>query len=430
MSVPSVDKPRATTTGVSALSSLSVQFLIGFVVAILVPALVRYGRFDHAVRADGFIGSFWGATFGLLLGLVMLRRVTAYPGTKTFGYILPSFTGSFGLVLAILLAFRIGYSRLYLGSTFATMIAVMFVLSIYLLPRTRRRVYVVPGAELDGLDFPGGVERITLRDPVVPVDRSAMIVADFRHDHGPAWERMLAEAAVQGRTVYHSKQLLESLTGRVSIEHLSENNFGSLLPNLAWRKAKRAVDVIAAILLLPIFLPLFLVIGILIRLDSSGPMFFRQERVGVGGRPFNIVKFRTMYALGDEPEASLTTAITTVGDQRVTRMGRWLRRTRIDELPQIFNILAGQMSWIGPRPEAVALSHWYDVEIPFYIYRHIVRPGITGWAQVNQGHVTDLVDIYRKLQFDFYYIKNFSVWIDILIALRTLRVIWNGFGSK
>jgi lipopolysaccharide/colanic/teichoic acid biosynthesis glycosyltransferase len=224
--------------------------------------------------------------------------------------------------------------------------------------------------------------------------------------------------------------LLESLTGRVSIEHLSENNFGSLLPNLAWRKAKRAVDVIAAILLLPIFLPLFLVIGILIRLDSSGPMFFRQERVGVGGRPFNIVKFRTMYALGDEPEASLTTAITTVGDQRVTRMGRWLRRTRIDELPQIFNILAGQMSWIGPRPEAVALSHWYDVEIPFYIYRHIVRPGITGWAQVNQGHVTDLVDIYRKLQFDFYYIKNFSVWIDILIALRTLRVIWNGFGSK
>lgn len=430
MSVPSVDKPRATTAGVSALSSLSVQFLIGFVVAILAPALVRYGTLANAIPATGFLSSFVGATAALMFGLLMLRRVTAYPGTKTFGYILPSFTGSFGLVLAIFFFFRIDYSRFYMGSTFATATAIMFVLSIYLLPRTRRRVYVVPGAELEGLDFPGGVERITLREPTVPADRSAMIVADFRHDHGPAWERMLAEAAVQGRTVYHSKQLLESLTGRVSIEHLSENNFGSLLPNLAWRKAKRGVDAIAALVLLPIFLPLFLVIGILIRLDSKGPMFFRQERVGVGGRPFNIVKFRTMYALGDEPEASLTTAITRVGDQRVTRMGRWLRRTRIDEMPQIFNILAGQMSWIGPRPEAVALSQWYDIEIPFYIYRHIVRPGITGWAQVNQGHVTDLVDIYRKLQFDFYYIKNFSVWIDILIALRTLRVIWNGFGSK
>lgn len=430
MSVPSVDKPRVAAAGASALASLTAQFLIGFVIAVLAPAFIRYGHFEHAINADGFIGSFWGATLGLLLGLVMLRRVTAYPGTRTFGYILPSFTGSFSVVLAIFLAFRVEYSRLYLGSTFATMIAVIFVLSLYLLPRTGRRIYVVPGAELDGLDFPGGVERITLQDAIVPPDPSALIVADFRHDHGPGWERMLAEAAVQGRTVYHSKQLLESLTGRVSIEHLSENNFGSLLPNLAWRKAKRGVDLIAALLLLPIFLPLFLIVGLLIRIDSPGPVFFLQERVGVGGRPFRIVKFRTMRALGHEPESALATAITKVGDQRVTAIGRWLRRTRIDELPQIFNILAGHMSWIGPRPEAVALSQWYDVEIPFYIYRHIVRPGITGWAQVNQGHVTDLVEIYRKLQFDFYYIKNFSVWIDILIALRTLRVIWNGFGSK
>lgn len=430
MPVPSVDKPRVPIVGVSALTSLSVQFLIGFVLAVLVPALARYGTFAQAMPATGFLGSFAGATIGLLLGLVMLRRVTAFPGTKTFGYILPSFTGSFGLVLAVFFAFRVEYSRLYLGSTFVATIAVIFVLSIYLLPRTRRRIYVVPGADLEGLDFPRDVERIPLREAAVPTDRSALIVADFRHDHGPEWERMLAEAAVQGHTVYHSKLLLESLTGRVSIEHLSENNFGSLLPNLAWRKAKRVVDLAAAILLLPPLLLMFAILAVLIRLDSSGPIFFLQKRVGVGGRPFDIVKFRTMYESGQQPGPSVTTAITKTGDERITGVGRWLRRSRLDELPQIFNILAGQMSWIGPRPEAVALSQWYDVEIPFYIYRHIVRPGITGWAQVNQGHVTDLVETYRKLQFDFYYIKNFSVWIDILIALRTLRVIWNGFGSK
>jgi lipopolysaccharide/colanic/teichoic acid biosynthesis glycosyltransferase len=422
-------KPR-TPVSVSALSSLPAQFLIGFVIGILIPALARYGAFSGAFAAAGFPGSFAGATAGLLLGLIMLRRVTAYPGTKTFGYILPCFFGSFGLVLAILFAFRIEYSRLYLSSTFVTILVVIFGLSIYLQPRIVRRIWVVPGAALEGLDFPSGIECIQLQKATVPADRSAFIVADFRQDHGPEWERMLAEAAIQGRTVFHSKQLLESLTGRVSIEHLSENNFGSLLPNLAWRKVKRIVDLIAALLLLPVLLPLFLVIGIWIRLDSPGPVFFLQERVGVGGRPFRIIKFRTMVAHSHTPAAPIDSAMTKVADQRVTRAGRWLRTTRIDETPQIFNIILGDMSWIGPRPEAISLSRWYDSEIPFYVYRHIVRPGITGWAQVNQGHVTELVEVYRKLQFDFYYIKNFSMWIDILIALRTLKVLWSGFGSK
>ena len=107
-----------------------------------------------------------------------------------------------------------------------------------------------------------------------------------------------------------------------------------------------------------------------------------------------------------------------------------MRRTRLDELPQIFNILRGEMSWIGPRPEAVSLSAWYEAEIPFYRYRHIVRPGISGWAQVNQGHVADVEDVNEKLQYDFYYIKHLSYWIDIIIVLRTVKVVLSGFGSK
>src|SRR5690606_16681183 len=107
-----------------------------------------------------------------------------------------------------------------------------------------------------------------------------------------------------------------------------------------------------------------------------------------------------------------------------------LRRSRIDELPQIYNILKGEMSWIGPRPEAEVLSQWYEAELPFYRYRHIVPPGITGWAQVNQGHVADLAEVNFKLHYDFYYIKNFSPWLDALIMFKTIQTVLSGFGSR
>jgi lipopolysaccharide/colanic/teichoic acid biosynthesis glycosyltransferase len=123
-------------------------------------------------------------------------------------------------------------------------------------------------------------------------------------------------------------------------------------------------------------------------------------------------------------------AMTKDGDERVTAVGRVLRKLRVDELPQIFNILKWQMSWIGPRPEAQVLSLWYTSEIPFYRYRHVVKPGISGWAQVNQGHVAQVDEVHRKLQYDFYYIKYFSPWLDVLILFRTIKTMLTGFGSR
>ncbi len=119
-----------------------------------------------------------------------------------------------------------------------------------------------------------------------------------------------------------------------------------------------------------------------------------------------------------------------MNDERITRLGRLLRHSRIDELPQIINILKGEMSWIGPRPEASILAEWYEGELPFYSYRHVVRPGITGWAQVNQGHVVEVGDVHEKLQYDFYYIKNFSLWFDVSIVLLTVKTILTGSGAK
>jgi lipopolysaccharide/colanic/teichoic acid biosynthesis glycosyltransferase len=144
-----------------------------------------------------------------------------------------------------------------------------------------------------------------------------------------------------------------------------------------------------------------------------------------------MIKFRTMRAESAPADADpRLAAITGTGDARVTRVGRFLRRYRLDELPQAINVLSGEMSWIGPRPEAIPLSAWYESELPFYRYRHIVRPGITGWAQLKQGHVADVDEVLEKLHYDFYYIKNFSFWLDLLILAGTIRVVATGHGAR
>ena len=177
-------------------------------------------------------------------------------------------------------------------------------------------------------------------------------------------------------------------------------------------------------------LPVFAVVGLMIRLETPGPALFRQERMGYRGIPFIVYKFRTMRLETAQPAQERARAMTATGDARVTRLGRFLRRTRIDELPQVFNILRGEMSFIGPRPEAMVLSRWYESELPFYRYRHVVRPGISGWAQVNQGHVAEVDQVLEKLHYDFFYIKHFSMWLDLLILFRTVRTVLTGFGAR
>ena len=193
------------------------------------------------------------------------------------------------------------------------------------------------------------------------------------------------------------------------------------------RHGKRAFDIAGGAVLGVAGAPFMAAAAALLWRTQGRPILFHQDRVGRDGREFTIVKFRTMVpgAAGHgagmwfEPD-----------DPRVTPVGRWLRASSIDELPQVWNVLLGEMSWIGPRPEAIALSEWYMAELPFYTYRHIVRPGITGWAQVNQGHVADLDSVYAKLHYDFYYIKNFSGWLDILILARTVATVFSGNGAK
>ena len=256
------------------------------------------------------------------------------------------------------------------------------------------------------------------------------VVADFTADLPPAWESFLADAALEGTIVYQVKPLEESLSGRVRIDHLSENSFGSLVPALGYFYLKALVDWLVAVAALPVLGPVMLGAALAIKAGDGGPVLFKQSRVGHRGRPFTVYKFRTMVTgVPGEPDARRA-AMTGDADPRITRVGAILRRTRIDELPQILNILKGQMSWIGPRPEAAILSDWYVGEIPFYRYHHVVKPGISGWAQVSQGHVAEVDQVHEKLQYDFYYVKYFSPWLDLLILFKTLRTMVNGFGAR
>ena len=412
--------------------SFSLQLLASFLASVVAPSLL-FVQFltQSGVAAEGLYNSIAASTLACLLGTTLLRKVTSFPGARELSYIFPSFTSSYAVALAIIFALRWNYNRPFLALALAASIATAFVLSMYIRRYSRRRFYVVPFGRIDLVHNTEEADWVLLERPEPPADIHAVIVADLKFDHAPEWERMLAEAAIRGHVVYHTKQLRESLTGRVSIDHLSENSFGSLVPNLAYVKGKRFIDLASALLMVPVLVPVFAILAILIKLDSPGPVFFRQERMGYRGRIFSMVKFRTMRVrtAATEPDM-IGDAMTLDNDVRVTKIGRYLRQSRLDELPQALNIIRGEMSWIGPRPEAIALSAWYDREIPFYAYRHIVRPGITGWAQVNQGHVTDISSINAKLNYDFYYIKSFSFWLDILISLRTMKTMISGFGAR
>ena len=421
---------RANHTEVRLLKPLVLVALTAYCFPLISPLIVAGTlSLDLASTVNTQLTSLIAAVVALLV----FRRVTIYPGARAFGFILPSFSTTFGFAAAMLLVSRASYSGSMLLAGYIASVGMTFLLGYFNQRAAPKRMYYVPVGKTGIVDDTPDVDWIKLIEPVVPDDPNASIVVDLRSDHAPEWERMLAQAALSGIPVYHTKQLRESLTGRVQIEHLSENSFGSLLPALGYRGVKRMIDIVASIVLLPTLLPLLIVVALLVRASSPGPILFRQRRMGYRGVPFDMIKFRTMVVDQEattSDAAARHSAITRDADDRITRIGRFLRRSRIDELPQIVNILRGEMSWIGPRPEAVPLSAWYESELPFYAYRHIVRPGITGWAQVNQGHVAGLDDVHVKLHYDFYYIKFFSSWLDLLIALRTIGIMLTGFGAK
>jgi sugar transferase (PEP-CTERM system associated) len=190
---------------------------------------------------------------------------------------------------------------------------------------------------------------------------------------------------------------------------------------------KRGLDLVVTLMLAVPALPIMVVTAILIAAESRGPIIYRQDRVGHRGKRFTLFKFRSM-ARDAERDGKPTWAA--VHDVRVTRVGRFIRRTRIDELPQLINVLRGEMSIVGPRPERPEFVAMLSEKIPFYAIRHSVKPGITGWAQVRYSYVSSVDDTVKKLEYDIYYVRNRSLLLDILILLETVRVVLLGEGAR
>ncbi len=216
---------------------------------------------------------------------------------------------------------------------------------------------------------------------------------------------------------------LERETGRVDLDTLNPSwlifSDGFSSGRAVSSVAKRLFDILASGILLGLTFPLILLFALLVKLDSRGPAFFRQTRVGLYGQPFEVIKLRSMRTDAECNGAQFAQT----DDPRVTRVGRFIRKVRIDELPQTWSVLKGEMSFVGPRPERPQFVDELEKDLPYYAERHMVKPGITGWAQVNFPYGASLDDSRQKLEFDLYYAKNYTPFLDLLILLQTLRVV-------
>jgi lipopolysaccharide/colanic/teichoic acid biosynthesis glycosyltransferase len=240
--------------------------------------------------------------------------------------------------------------------------------------------------------------------------------------------RYVSSSTLAGYDVRALSNVYEEHLGRIALVHLAEGWEISvpLEQRAAYVPFKRLVETVLVLATFPLWLLLAGLAWGLIRLDSKGSAIFRQVRTGLNDKPFVMYKFRTMIdgAEDDGPQ------FTQPDDPRITRVGRFLRASRLDEIPQLWNVLRGDVALVGPRAEQVAFTRQFESIIPFYRYRHLVRPGITGWAQVHYGYADDLSDTIEKLTYDLYYVRHMSPWLDFSIMTKTVLTVLTGRGSQ
>ncbi len=234
-------------------------------------------------------------------------------------------------------------------------------------------------------------------------------------------------------TAQYAEHSLDYIPGKrvgdtvVDNEGVVAEDFGQAPSSRYNRCGKRIMELAIVVLLLPVTVVLIAACALLIKILSSGPVFYRQERVGQDGKPFGLLKLRTMTP---DAESKTGPAWAVEDDSRVTGIGRLLRRTRLDELPQLFQVLTGQMALIGPRPERPQFVRQFAQDVPFYLTRLNVPPGITGWAQVNLHYDGCPADVSEKLRYDLYYIRHLSLWLDLKILYHTVGVVIRGTGAR
>ena len=407
--------------------STPLGYVFSMAMVLLTPFYIAYGHWDPLADPNQLMTMFILGC-GFIVNGLLSRALTQYPGGNLIAYQLAITTATIGAILLAITISRVGYSNKPLFIGFALLVGIQ-VAAVRLKARFRYTKFaLVPSGRLrEPRDCPEVARFFTLKNTQYRRRFDALVV-DMDAPLSDEWVRFIALHNSRNIPVLSGKYLNESIYGSVDLKTLSSSDLRCLQPNPLFLLGKRMLDLACALMLLPVALPLLALVALAIRLESPGPALFIQPRVGAGNKTFAMLKFRSMRLPKDGEDNEPRFA--DEEEHRITRLGRLLRRSRLDELPQLWNVIVGDMSLIGPRPEQPAFAKDFERAVPYYSYRHIIKPGITGWAQVQQGYASGVVDTYKKVQHDFYYIKHLSPVLDILIIMKTIHTVFTGFGAR
>ncbi|AFL87549.1 exopolysaccharide biosynthesis polyprenyl glycosylphosphotransferase [Terriglobus roseus DSM 18391] len=372
------------------------------------------------------------------LQVIRVRRETMAQTFNAFGML-------FFLLAMVSIASPMATPVLSRAVLFAALIATVTIIArFWALPRRREQVLVVgsgeDASELQAVIFCSPEWNMEVSRIVLPADLQFLLNDMNSSEHfdrvivtnvqaqSPANLALLLDLKMAGRAIEDAQSFFERATGRVRVDELDAQSciFSDRYANrTAKRVIKRVFDLVLASTLLVLSSPLMAVTALALLLQRDGPVFYRQPRTGLFGRTFNITKFRSMAPV----KPGELTGWAGEDTHRITTLGRHLRKYRIDELPQLIHVLKGEMSMVGPRPEQPHLCTMLEAHIPFYRHRHSVPPGLTGWAQVRYHYGATVEESKRKLEYDLFYVKHLSVWLDCAIALETLKVVLVGRGA-
>ncbi|MGP4714445.1 MULTISPECIES: sugar transferase [unclassified Psychrobacter] len=403
---------------------LPVQLLIGLVVCTWIPYLFfdwQYSIFGIAKQTTFSVFISTMLTVSTIFTLNLIRR---FPGINSSLYILPVFFFWFIVIVVVSGLTYLPFSIAYYCISSLCLLSFLFIVNIINRHNTIQTLAYIPvGRAIDMPEQVPTAQWLKLDSTNLDQEVNGIVTDLHSYDLTDEWEEFIANKTLEGIPVYHHRNIRESLTGRVKINHLYENELGSLLPSGNYMMVKYCLDVLIILLLLPMTLIICVLTALAIKREDGGKVFYVQSRVGYRGKTIKVYKFRSMREQAKE-------VLTVDNDDRITKVGKFIRKTRVDELPQFLNVIKGELSLIGPRAEFIDFAVKLEQQVPFFNYRHIVKPGISGWAQVNQGYATGAEETQLKIEYDFYYIKHISFTLDLLIFFRTIHTTLTGFGSR
>jgi len=396
-----------------------------FVVIIFLPFLcvfqsINLFSYRHAIPMMILVG------LAYLLTVLIVGKLSTYPKVSSFGLCFSTLLFSYMAIILVISATRVYYSRSYLLISF--LFSLLSLLTLEYLEHKHKRLRFVLLSDLGGNEAEDLARlNIELLRAIKPSEDhyDGIVVKDIK-SLSPDIARFIVAESLKGTPVYTFAELYAAFLGRAPLNYIDPDLLGRKASSSIYKDVKRVVELsIATVSFVPATV-IGLITAISIILDSKGPVFFIQERVGQNGKPFKLIKFRTMHNNSESNGPQFAEE----NDSRVTRVGKFLRKTRLDELPQLINVIRGDMSFVGPRPEQIPFARQFEEKIPYYSLRYSLKPGLTGWAQINRGYTSGFDDTKEKLEYDLFYLRYESPWLDLLILFKTLKIVMTGFGAR